>query len=138
MLLALVATAACSRGPGPGTSLPGAATPSQAAAEFMNAVKAQDLQAMATVWGTSQGPARDQMDRTTLEQRLIIMQGCYDHDRYQILGESQGQDGERLVRVQVTRGARSRTANFAVAPGPSNRWFVRDADFDAMREFCAS
>lgn len=137
ILLALVAAAACSRGPGPGATLPGAVTPTEAASEFMNAVKAQDLQAMSDVWGTAQGPARDQMDRTTHDQRLLIMQGCYEHDRYQILGEAPGENGERLVRVQITRGTRTKTANFAIARGPSNRWYVRDADFDAIKDFCA-
>jgi len=48
--------------------------------QFLAAVKAQDLQAMSVVWGTSKGPARDQLERSELEKREIIMQGCYDHD----------------------------------------------------------
>jgi hypothetical protein len=137
MLLGLVAAVACSRGPGPGTSLTGAPTARDAATEFMNAVKAQDLQAMATVWGNERGSARDNMDRRELEQRLIIIQGCYEHDRFQVLNESPGAQGVRLIRVQITRGSRSKTPNFQVVQGPSNRWYVLDADFETMRDFCA-
>lgn len=135
--LALVSVASCSRGPAPGAALPGAVTPAQAAAEFMNAVKAQDLQAMAVVWGDQRGAARDNMERGELERRLLIMQGCYEHDRFQVVGEAPGEGGERIVRVQITRGTRTKTANFAMARGPSNRWYVRDADFEAIKEFCA-
>lgn len=137
ILLALVAVAACSRGPAPGATLPGAVTPTEAASEFMNAVKAQDLQAMAEVWGDQRGAARDNLERAELERRLLIMQGCYEHDRYQVLTEAPGPNGERVVRVQITRGTRTKTANFAMARGPSDRWYVRDADFDAIKEFCA-
>ena len=137
ILLALVAAAACSRGPRPGQALPGAVAPTQAASEFMNAVKAQDLQAMSAVWGDQRGAARDNMEQGELERRLLIMQGCYEHDRYQVLGEAPGPNGERIVRVQITRGNRTRTANFAITRGPSDRWYVRDADFEAVRDLCA-
>ena len=75
--------------------------------------------------------------RWELERRLLIMQGCYEHDRYQVLGEAPGPNGERIVRVQITRGNRTRTANFAITRGPSDRWYVRDADFEAVRDLCA-
>jgi hypothetical protein len=114
----------------------GAPAPRLAVEQFLGAVKAQDLQAMSVVWGTEKGPARDQMDRTELEKREIVMQGCYAHDRYRILDESPSTAGKRLVRVQITRGNKNKTPNFTTVQGPSNRWYVLDADFSAMREFC--
>lgn len=91
---------------------------------------------MSVVWGTQKGPARDQMDRTELEKREIIMQGCYMHDSFRVLNESPGTGGHRMVRVELTRGNRKRTPNFTTVKGPSDRWYVLDADFDAMRDFC--
>lgn len=119
-----------------GASVTGAVAPRVAVEQFMAAVKSQDLQAMSVVWGTSKGPARDQLDREDLEKREIIMQGCYDHDSFKILDEGPAPDGERVVRVEVTRGRKTATPSFMVIKGPSNRWYVRDAGITAMKEFC--
>lgn len=142
---ALVALAGCGGSKAPATTAPtpaggvsttGAVAPRTAVEQFMAAVKAQDLQAMSVVWGTSKGPARDQLEREDLEKREIIMQGCYDHDAFKILDEGPAPDGERLVRVEVTRGKKTATPSFMVVKGPSNRWYVRDAGITAMKEFC--
>lgn len=135
-IVLLVVAAACSRGPSPGASLTGAPTPRQAASEFMNAVKAGDLQAMSVVWGTAEGPARDQLPREELDQRLLTMQGCYRHDRFEVLQENVSPGGQRTVQVQISRGNRTKVANFQMVRGPSNRWYVLDADFGSMQDFC--
>jgi hypothetical protein len=104
---------------------------------FMGAVKAQDLQAMGAVWGSAQGAARDHMDRQELDKRLVILQGCYDHDRAQVLDESAGSDGQRVVRVQITRGGRTKIPAFKIGKGPSNRWYVFDTDYESVAaDFC--
>ena len=137
VLVALVA-AACSRGPGPGSSLTGATSARDAATQFLMAVKAQDLQAMGVVWGTENGPARDVLDRADLDKRLVLLQQCYDHERFQILDDAPVTEGSRTVRVQITRGNITRVPSFKVVRGPSNRWYVLDTDFDAVQgEFCA-
>ncbi len=142
---ALVALAGCGGNKAPATTAPtpaggasmtGAVAPRTAVEQFMAAVKSQDLQAMSVVWGTSKGPARDQLEREDLEKREIIMQGCYDHDSFKILEEGPAPDGERAVRVEVTRGRKTATPTFMVIKGPSNRWYVRDAGITAMKEFC--
>ncbi len=104
---------------------------------FMGAVKSQDLQAMGAIWGTEQGAARDHMERDVMDKRLILLQQCYDHDRAQILDERLGTSAtERIVRVQVTRGNRTKTPEFKIVRGPSNRWYVGDTDFPTVQEFC--
>ena len=132
------AVIACGKKPPTGTVLTGAPAPRRAVEMFLAAVKAQDLQAMSVVWGTEKGPARDQMERTELEKREIIMQGCYDHDRYQIVEDSPAPNGARYVRVSITRGSKTKTPNFLTVKGPSDRWYVSDADFASMRELCRS
>ena len=131
--------AACSHGPAPGTSLAGAPAPRQAVIDFLSGVKAQDLQAMSAVWGDARGPARDRLERTQLEQRLLIMQGCYDHDRYRINGERAAGAGKQSFSVSLVRGSKTKTTNFEVLRGPSSRYYlsVADADFrEMMRDFC--
>ena len=130
--------AGCGGGPGMGSSLTGAPSARDATTTFMNAVKAQDLQAMGALWGSDKGAARDNMDRSELDRRLIILQQCYDHDRAQILDEQMGSTpNERLIRVQVTRGTRTKTPQFKLVKGPSNRWYVGDTDYAAVQgDFC--
>jgi hypothetical protein len=135
--LLVVVAVACSRSPSMGTSLTGAVTPRDAAMNFLGAVKSQDLQAMGAIWGTEQGAARDHMERGELDRRLIILQQCYDHDRAQVLDERFGTDRERIVRIQITRANRTKTPEFKVVRGPSNRWYVADTDFPTVQgEFC--
>ena len=132
----ILGAAACSKTPAPGVALTGAAAPRLAVEQFLAAVKAQDLQAISVVWGTSKGPARDQMERTELERREIIMQGCYAHDRYRIVEEGPSTAGERFVKLEISRGRQSATPTFAVVKGPSDRWYVRDAGISAMSVLC--
>jgi hypothetical protein len=120
----------------PAANLPGAAAPRQAVDRFLGAAKSQDLQEMAIAWGTEKGPARDQFERTELEKRLIVMQGCYDGDRYRILDENPGENGKRVLRVELTKGSVTKTPRFTTVKGPSDRWYVEDADFAAVTSLC--
>jgi hypothetical protein len=117
----------------------GAASPREAVQLFMAAAKAQDLQAMSMIWGTKDGPAASTMDRATLEQREIIL-ACYlKHDSYQILSDSPAAGGERVMAVEVKFGNLTRQTNFYLTQGgPSNRWYVRTFDLDALRDICAT
>jgi hypothetical protein len=137
VMLALL-VGACSRNPGVGSQLTGAVAPRLAAEQFMRAVAAQDLQAMSVVWGTEKGAARDQLDRAELDKRLIMIQACYAHDRYSVGDELPGPGGHRMVKVTISRGRTTKTPNFEMVKGPSERWYVQDADFDAMQGMCRS
>ena len=134
-LLAVVAFVGC-RTPGPGGVQTGADRPRHAVELFLAAVNAQDIQAMSVVWGTEKGPARDQLSRSELERREIIMQQCFAHDRFRVVDELPGEGGTRVVRVEVTRGRVTKTPQFQTIKGPGERWYVLDADIAAMRELC--
>lgn len=138
LMLLAVLLCACSRNPAPGVALAGSVAPREATSDFLKAVKAQDLQAMSMVWGNERGPGRDYFDRAELDKRLLVMQSCYEHDRFQVLDEAPGTGGTSIVRVQLVRGSRTKTTNFVAHKGPSNRYFVdvRDGDFRAMSDFC--
>ena len=136
--LLLVVAAGCSRNPSMGSSLTGAPSARDAATMFVGAAKAQDLQAMGAVWGTEQGAARDHMEREQLERRLIILQPCYVADRTQILDEQIGATAtQRRIRLQLTRGTRTKTLTFTTVRGPSNRWYVSETDYESVQsDFC--
>lgn len=136
-LLAFLAFAGC-RTAAPGREQTGADSPRRAVELFLAAVSAQDIQAMSVVWGTEKGPARDQLARTELERREIIMQQCFAHDRYRVMDEIPGEGGSRMLRVEITRGSTTRTPQFVTIEGPSERWYVMDADIAAMSDLCRS
>lgn len=138
ILMLLLAVGACSpavRG-APGSELTGAAAPRIAIEQFLNAVKAQDLQGMANYFGTTQGPARDQIERTELEKRMIIMQCFFNHDRFRFIGESV-QPGRGMFQFELTRGNRVRQTSAKTVQGPSQRWYIESLDISAVRDFCA-
>ncbi len=125
------------RQPAPaGLELTGAPDPRAAITRFLGAVSAQDLQAMSTVWGTSKGPARDQIERSELEKRELTMQCYLTHDRSRILNEEPGEGGRRIYLVELTQGELTRRTRFTTVRGPSERWYVENADIQATRDFC--
>lgn len=122
--------------PATGPQSVGGATARTAVEHFLTAVRAQDLQAMSTVFGTSRGPSRDNMEREQLEKRLIILQCYFNHDKSRIVGESPGEQGHRIVTVELTRGRLVRSPRFYAVRGPGDRWFVDNMEIAAVREFC--
>jgi len=137
----LLLLAACSTGTQTAANsgqLTGAATPQLAVQQFLRAVNATDLQAMSTIWGTKDGPARETMDRTQLEKREIILAGCFAHDSNRILGEVPGSQGRREVRVQLNKGNLTRQSTFYTIKGPGGRWYVENMDIAAVRDLCGN
>lgn len=135
------------------TSIPGAAAPSvradapdavgavtgKAAVEaFLKAVKAQDLQTMSAVWGTTKGAARDQMKREDLEKRLIIMQCTLTHDRWAFLEDRPRLQtgGRQEFQIELFQAQRSAKTSILTVAGPGGRWFVEDINLLPLKDFC--
>ena len=111
--------------------------PRPALAEFLLSVRSQDLQAMSKAWGDRDGAVRDnkKMSREEMEQRELLLMCYFRHDRYRVLGDTPGTDGERILSVELTKGTLVRTTNFYVTRG-GERWFVRSADIEPVRDLC--
>ncbi len=118
--------------------LTGAATPQLATDMFLKAVNAKDIQAMGTVFGTKKGPARETMDRTELEKRLIILACYFNHDTARTIGEDRGTEGHRELRVELKKGNLTRQTTFYTIQGPGRRWYVDNIDIAAVRDFCGN
>jgi hypothetical protein len=125
-----------SSGSGAVANLPGAAGPRQAVERFLGAAKTGDIQELGIAWGTSKGPARESMERTELDKRVTMMAGCYDAEKHRILDEQPGEGGKRVLRVEMTKAGVTKTPRFTTVKGPSDRWYVEDADFAAITHFC--
>src|SRR5687767_5661290 len=134
-IVLLLVVAGCRRevkvGSVPDVNAAGAATAREAVQRFLATAKAQDVQAMSNIWGSSAGPARTTMDRTQLEQRAIYMMRCLRHDSYMILTETPAADGERIFGVQLKRGTLTAVSNFTATPG-QGRWFLRQLQLEPL------
>lgn len=142
ILATILTLSACATTPTPAVSASGdgtgAVAPRLAVEAFLEAVRAEDLQAMGATWGTSAGAARNTIERTELEKRVIIMQCYLQHDSYRVLGETPGESGRRVVRVELTRGANKRSPALYTVQGPAGRWFVESIEVAAVRDFCGT
>ncbi|HUX33775.1 MAG TPA: hypothetical protein VMV51_07860 [Gemmatimonadaceae bacterium] len=107
-----------------GSNMTGAASPQAAIEQFMGAVKAQDLQALGAIWGTKNGPARDQMANDQLQERELIMLCYLKHDSFTVLGDAPTTDGNRTFAVEVKSGTITHTGQFAVTRAGTGRYYV--------------
>lgn len=114
----------------------GAATPRQAVERFLEAMRRQDIQATATIWGTDKGAARDQMERRELEMRVLIMQCYLAHDTHTVLTDAPTTGGKRSFDVSLVNRNRERRTRATVVQGPRDRWYVENVELDPVKDFC--
>ena len=110
--------------------------PVSAVRGFLDAAKEPDLQAMSVLFGDTQGAARDGLPREELEKRELIMVRCLRHDRYNIVNDAPAPGGGRTFSVNMNFRGLSRSSNFQVVKGPSNRWYVQKFDLGALNDIC--
>jgi hypothetical protein len=112
------------------------ATPRAAVEAFLQAVHTEDLQAMGAVWGTADGPAREQMDRDTMEKREVVMMCYFRHDTFRIAGETPAAGGVRNFTVELRRGNEQRTTTVTVIPARRGGWYVQKVDIEPVNDWC--
>ncbi|MGH7617191.1 MAG: hypothetical protein ACREPM_08195 [Gemmatimonadaceae bacterium] len=147
MSLVLVGAGACHSSPPPGSTTgpspvasgaqTGAADAVSAVRAFLAAAKEPDLQAMSVLFGDDRGPAREGLPRDELEKRELIMVRCLRHDTYDIAADAPAPGGARALVVKLSYKDVSRSSNFEVVMGPSNRWYVQKFDLVALNDICA-
>ncbi len=101
---ATLAVAACGSRSSSSSMIP--VDPQVTVTRFMSAVEANNLVAMADLWGTKDGPSVEEMDRTELEMRLTVMQSYLTNDGYEVLAGSEFtrlDDRTRAYRIRLTR-----------------------------------
>lgn len=136
-LLAMSLAACRTTGSTGASQLTGTTAPRPAVESFLASAKSGDLQAMARVWGTAKGAARDHMERTELEKRTMIMSCYFNHDAYRILREGVGETSTaRSFDVELSKGNLTRQTKFYTVRGPSDRWYVESADINAVKDLC--
>ena len=139
-VLALLALSlACRSQPSPDAPRTGASSARGAVEGILGALKAGDIQAVSTVWGTARGPVRDddRFKREELEQRIVLMTRCFNHDAYEVVGQVAGQNGGRGFEVDLRRGRTTRRTRVNTVQGEkTQRWYVDNLDVDSVKDFC--
>ncbi|KPK56080.1 MAG: hypothetical protein AMS21_12995 [Gemmatimonas sp. SG8_38_2] len=129
--LPVLALIACSQG---GSSSPVPANPEATVISFLSAVRAQNMNDMAALWGSSAGPAADRLDSQTLEQRLTVMRIYLEHEEYTIVPRPSDvivelEAGEQAVFVRLVRKGCTPVVPFILAPYRGG-WLVRNIDLE--------
>lgn len=118
---------------------PGTLTSQLAVQQFIDAAKAQDLQALSAVWGNAEGPVRDRAERRELEQRLLLIVCHLRHDESRIGPPEPGEGGRVQYRVELTQGTLKAAPLFkTIKSTRTGRWFVEDFEFASTRAFCST
>ena len=115
----------------------GASNPEAAIKGFLDAAKAQDLQAMGAIWGGPDGPARDLMDRNEIEKRELVMMCYLKHDSYDVVVNAPNPGGGQAFVVSLAYKDIKRSTTVQVVQGPSARWYVKDVDVLKLNDICA-
>jgi hypothetical protein len=114
----------------------GAADPRLAVRAFLDAGKAQDLQAMSLVWGSVNGPARNTIPRDDLEKREIVLM-CFLRHESDSIGTQSGVAGGKLsFPVVMTRANITRATAATVVLGANNRYYVETIELRPIEAFC--
>ncbi|HUO52060.1 MAG TPA: hypothetical protein VMT93_06055 [Gemmatimonadaceae bacterium] len=143
-LLVMLVAAACGGQTAPATSPaptsqqePGAPTAKAAVTTFMAAIKSQDLDQLAVIWGSKDGPARDVTPKDQLRQRELIIQCYFRHDSYTVTSDVESSAGMHTVQISVTWKDITRDTKMQVVTGPHGRWYVNNMDLAPLQPICA-
>lgn len=122
---------ACGKGPPP----PAPQTLQQTLAEFMAAVKANDLGRMKNLWGSERGPASGYMDAEYLRRSLTVFQIYLNHTDYRIVEGPlpiPGKDRLRTFRVELQRPTGCRVVvPIDLVRANNGSWLVNDIHLEA-------
>src|SRR5256884_9466069 len=81
-VLVALGSLACGGGAGPGKLAP--QSPQETLAQFMSAVKDNNLGRMGALWGSERGPATNWMKSDELRERLSVVQKYVEHAGYPV------------------------------------------------------
>ena len=103
-VLVALGSLACGGGAKPGQLAP--QSPQETLAQFMSAVKDNNLSRMGTLWGSERGAAATWMKSDQLKERLSVIQKYVNHAGYRVvegpLGVP-GHDNMQSFRVELQR-----------------------------------
>jgi hypothetical protein len=140
-LAVLVALGSLGCGSQPQSSVPAPQSINDTVAQFMAAVKTNDLQRMGSLWGTERGPAASWMKPEELRMRLTVIQKYLAYDGYRVLEGPlgvPGHDDMRTFKVELQRQQCNTVASLDLKRTGSGIWVVSDPHLETLSNPAAS
>ena len=96
---------------------------------FLQAANTRDLDTMARLFGTDDGPIGDRRNRMEVELRMDVIAEILQHDDYQIISERRvpgaAVPSNRIgVDLRLPGGTTVRDVGFTVVLGSDDRWLI--------------
>lgn len=133
VLVALGTLACGGRG---GSQAPAPQSLPDALAQFLAAVKANDIERMKTLWGTERGPATGWMKDADVKQRLTVLQIYLNHVGYRVIEGPlpvPNKDDRRSFRVELQRATSCTiVVPIELARAKDGRWLVVGTDLASV------
>jgi hypothetical protein len=127
-LLAALLAGCSSGGSGPATVAPSNSAKG-AVDRFMQAVADSNLTQMATLWGTSAGPASRTGQPPDYERRIAIMHAYLRNESHRIVSDApEGGDTRHAVQVEIRRQLCSWVVPFTTIKLGDGTWIVSQVD----------
>jgi hypothetical protein len=125
--------AACGGAAGAKSAEPGPVTsPRGVVEQFLQAVADSNVQKMASLWGTSAGPAAKTNQPSDYERRIVVMQAYLKNEGTAITGDApDGGPDRHLVQVELRRQLCTKTVPFTVIKLADGTWLVNQVDLAA-------
>ena len=119
-----------------GGGAPPAAQPATSASgtvrSFMQAVADSNVDKMATLWGTSGGPASRTKQPPDYQRRVAIMQAYLRNQSFRITSDTPGQDlNRRAVQVEIKRDTCTWSVPFVTVKSSDGTWIITQVDLAA-------
>ena len=131
---AVLALAACHHQSGP--AVPAApSAPDETVRQFLAAVNANDLDRMALLFGTENGPMplTSPNSPDTRHKQLVIMQRLLLADSFRVVSIEPvpSHASHRRIEVELMRGAQRASVPFVLVPSRTGGWLVFEFDSNA-------
>jgi hypothetical protein len=97
----------------------------------MQAVADSNLAKMATLWGTTSGPASKTRRPADFERRVAIMQAYLRNDSYRLTADVPQADNRRTVQVEIRRQSCTWSVPFVTIRTGDGSWLVNQVDLAA-------
>ena len=125
--LVLAACSSASTG-GPGEVRP-AGSASSAVTEFLRAVSDSNLSKMASLWGTTAGPASRTKQPPDYERRIAVMQAYLRHDDFRIASDTpETPPTQHALQAELRRSACTWIVPFVAIQLADGSWIVNSVD----------
>ena len=97
----------------------------------MQAVADSNLNKMASLWGTTSGPASRTGQPPDYERRIAIMQAYLRNDTYRVTSDVPEGANRRALAVELKRSTCSWTVPFVTVSLPDQSWLITSVDLTA-------